>query len=361
MAYPKSHETSHSLQHSEPAIRDFPNEVNRVKTLHVDDSMRDEHVIYRTDLVEMTNGIRYLATYNTVESAKEAAKDPANKRFAGSNIVTLEGTAWVTKNGKFYRDRHDVQARDHLRPSMIVGVQQNLNRFNNLYKTTDDMLAIHAFYAALMDYDQEVLTTMGTSRGGMLALLLQLRAERYGKKVAHSDSMVPCIPTPLDTLKMLAPNNLMNMIVNEKEASKNLGHAWEELLQMKDTLDVLTFRGIVQQLKEGLALAGSNISSAVEKTDHNDHVGDIIVQEGDGMSFATKWPVIFKNQPHMNVDVRPGGGHASSVSKTYFYDAMNRQEAVAKTLHAHPDNRRLGGQALRSLIDQHNSRHQTAV
>jgi len=361
VVYRNSHEAPQLYTPGEITTRDFKNEVSHVKTINIDDRLKDQDLIYYTDIVQMTNDIRYIVTYNTILSAKEARKDPANRQYAGSDVAALEGTAWVTKFGKFYKDRHDVQALEHHRPSIIVGVQQNYDRFNNLHKTTKDMLAIHAFYAATLDYDQENLTTIGTSRGGMLALLIQLLAERYGKRVLHSDAMVPCIPTPLDAAKMFTPINLINMIRNEKHASKDLGLSMDELLEMADTLDILTLRGIVQQLKEGLALAASNISTEVSKSRHTDHIGDITVQKGDNLSFATKWPKIFRDHTNMVVDVRGGGGHASSIGKTYFNDAMNRQESVAAALHADPAHRRLGGRALRNLIDQHNTRHQAAV
>ena len=332
-------------------VREFTNEVTSVKTLSVDDRLRDLNLVYTTDIVEMTNDLRYLVSYNTIESAREIEKEPDSKQFPGSNILVLEGTAWVTKNGGFYKKRHDAQALQHHRSSMIVGVQQNLTRYNNLYKTTDDMLAIHAFYAATRGYDQENLTTIGTSRGGMLALLLQLRAWKYGKKVIHSDAMVPCIPTPADALKMISFKNLRSMLVNEKEAAANLGLTFEEVWEMRDTLDILTARGLVQQLKEGIALIGSDISRAVKKSPGTDDVGDITVQSGDGMSFAHKWPKIYRNHSNMNIDVREGGGHASSVGKQHYLDAMERQEAVASVLHTDPTARNLGGAALRQLID----------
>lgn len=331
--------------------REFSNDVSTVKQVKIDDRLKDQNLIYRTDLVEMTNDIRYLVTYNTIESAKEIEKEPENKQFPGSNLLVLEGTAWITKNGGFYKKRHDELALKHHRPSMIIGVQQNLDRYNNLYKTTDDMLAIHAFYAATYGYDQENMTTMGTSRGGMLALLLQLRAWKYGKHVIHSDAMVPCIPTPRDALKMMSFKNLRDMLSNEKEAAMNLGLTREEIWEMRDTLDILTARGIAQQLKEGIALVGSNISHAVKKSPGKDDLGDITVQKGDGMSFAEKWPKIYRNHPNMKVDVREGGGHGSSVGKQYFLDAMDRQGAIADTLHSDPQARHFGGAVLRQLID----------
>lgn len=353
-----------SYQHSSPEpakTRDFPNDVNRiVKTLDVDDRLENLDLVYRTDLVEMTNGLRYIVGYNTIEPTKQREMDPANKRFAGSNMIVLEGTAWTTKNGKYYKDRHDVLALEHRRPSLIVGVQQNLNRFNNLHKTTDDMLAIHAFYAAVLGYDQDNLTTMGTSRGGMLALLLQLRASKYGKNVVHSDSMVPCVPTTRDTVKMFSPANLLRLVRNEAKTSKHIGLDKREMFELTDVFDFLSVRGLIQQVKEGLALGGSNIALTAQKSPNKDVVGDIVVQRGDAMSYADKWPTIFADYPYMNVDVRDGGAHASCISKLYFREVMQRQEAVATTLHSNPEHRKLSGPALRTLIDQHHIRNQAA-
>lgn len=353
---------SYQTSSPEPVkVRDFPNEVNRVvKTLAVDDRLENLDLIYRTDLVEMTNGLRYIVDYNTIEPTKQREMDPANKQFGGSNMVVLEGTAWTTKNGKYYKDRHDMLALEHRRPAMIIGVQQNLNRFNNLHKTTDDMLAIHAFYAAVLGYDQDNLTAMGTSRGGMLALLLQIRANKYGKNVVHSDSMVPCVPTTMDTVKMFSPLNLYKLVRNEARASKHLGLNTTEMLEMVDVFDFLSVRGLIQQAKEGLALGGSNIEKAVAKSPNKDTVGNIVVQRGDAMSFADKWPTIFANHPYMEVDVRDGGGHGSCISKRYFREFMQRQEAVATALHSDPEHRKLSGLALRTLIDQHDIRNQAA-
>lgn len=353
-----------SYQHSSPEpakVRDFPNDVNRiVKTLDVDDRLENLDLIYRTDLVEMTNGLRYIVGYNTIEPTKQREMDPANKRYAGSDMVVLEGTAWTTKNGKYYRQRHDMLALEHRRPSIIVGVQQNLNRFNNLHKTTDDMLAIHAFYAAVLGYDQDNMTTMGTSRGGMLALLLQLRAGKYGKNVVHSDSMVPCVPTTKDTVKMFSPKNLYTLVRNEARTAQHLGLSKTELLEMVDVFDFLSVRGLIQQIKEGLALGGSNIERAVAKSSVKDAVGDIVVQRGDAMSYADKWPTIFANHPNMHVDVRDGGGHGSCISKLYFNEVTERQGAVAKVLHTSPEHRKISGPALRTLIDQHHVRNNAA-
>lgn len=353
-----------SYQNSSPQpakVRDFPNDVNRVvKTLAVDDRLENLDLIYRTDLVEMTNGLRYIVGYNTIEPTKQREMDPANKKFAGSDMVVLEGTAWTTKNGKYYKDRHDVLALEHRRPSIIVGVQQNLNRFNNFYKTTDDMLAIHSFYAAVLGYDQDNMTTMGTSRGGMLALLLQMRASKYGKNVVHSDSMVPCVPTTMDTVKMFSPLNLMKLVRNEAKTSRHLGMSMSETLELVDVFDFLSVRGLIQQIKEGLALGGSNLALAAEKSPNKDTVGDIVVQRGDAMSFADKWPTIFANHAYMNIEIRDGGGHGSCISKRYFNEAMERQQAVATALHTHPEHRKLSGPALRTLIDQHHVRNQAA-
>lgn len=358
MANPETYQ----LSSPEPAkVRDFPNEVNRiVKTLDVDDRLKNLDLVYRTDLVEMTNGLRYIVGYNTIEPNKLREKEASAKQHAASDMVVLEGTAWTTKNGKYYRQRHDMLALEHRRPSMIVGVQQNLNRYNNLHKTTDDMLAIHAFYAAVLDYDQDNMTTMGTSRGGMLALLLQLRAGKYGKNVVHSDSMVPCVPTTKDTVKMFSPMNLYRLVRNEARTSKHLGLNTTELLEMSDVFDFLSVRGLIQQIKEGLALGGSNIEHAVKKSPLKDAVGDIVVQRGDAMSFADKWPVIYADHPNMNVDVRDGGGHGSCISKRYFREVTERQGAVANVLHTSPEHRKLSAPILRTLIDQHNTRKHAA-
>ena len=133
---------------SEIADNAFPHEVAGLKTLRVDRDLADENITFYTDQVEMDDGIRYIVTTNTVESVQERAKDLENKQYPGADILAVENTAWTTKNGGFYKKRHVEQARRFHRPSMIIGVQQNLDRYSTFSRTINDTLAIYAFMAA---------------------------------------------------------------------------------------------------------------------------------------------------------------------------------------------------------------------
>lgn len=332
---------------------EYPNDVSRIIKSKTDKNLADQGVIYHTNLIEMDDGARYWVTLNTIGSEKEREKDTANKRFPGSDILVVEGTAFTTKYGKFYKEVYDELAINLHRPSLIVGVQQKYDKYSSLNKTTDDMMAIHAFSAATYGFDQHHATSLGTSRGGMIALLIQKRAALYGLNVLHADSKVPCIPTPEDALNMVSPRNLVKLLKNEWAAIKQIEREFEEVLKMHDTLDVLTVRGLITQLKEAVALVLSNIAYEVAISDANtkNDVGHITVQKGDGMSFAKKWPIIYKDHPYMSVDVREGGGHSTCISKPYLKETLKRQAGIANFLHADPANRLLGGLALKNGIE----------
>ncbi len=353
MGYPNSSEFSPNL-----TIAEHPHQVNKVvKTLSVNDKYADQGVVFHTELVEMDDAIRYIVTTNVIESEKERTKDPSLKQYAASNIVDIEGSAWTTKYGKMYHDRNVELALNMHRPSMFVGVQQNLNRYNSLDRTTDDMLAIHAFMAARYSYDMDYVTAKGTSRGGMLAINLQKRAPQYDQKVLYSYSMVPCIPFKTDILKLLYPRNILSLAKNELNAIKSLDRSPSEVLQMYDMLDILSVRGLTQQLKEVASLGTSGIGMTVRKSETKDEVGDIKVQRGDTLSFALKWPILFRDYPNTNVDILPlgtsesTGGHMSCISNQYHEDWRLAAEASSFVLHSGAEARTYDNNTLRRLID----------
>lgn len=343
------------FENSAPSVRDLPHIVNRVVKTVNDDRLRDEGITFRTELVEMDDGVKYVATTSTLSIDKRLGR-----QFAATDVVDIEGTAWTTKNGGFYRKRHVEQARDMHRPSMIIGVQQNLDRYNPLNRTTDDMLAIYAFMAERYDYDPDYATSVGTSRGGMLSINLQKRAPKYGQKIIYNHSMVPCIPFISDTIKMAHPCNLKQMVQNEVGAAKNLELQTDELLGFRDTLDVVSLRGLIQQLKEGIALGTSNLGVVIRKSPNKDDVGDIKVSEGDRMSFAHKWPSLYRDYPYTRVEVTPGGGHSSCIGKDYHDSWQNLASSVATILHVDTGRRKTDSASLRKLIDTE-SRHLKSV
>jgi hypothetical protein len=337
----------------------FPHEVASLERVKVDETLADENIIFYTDQVTMDDGIRYYVTTNTIEHTHELEKDPAQRQFAGSDIISIEPTAWTTKDGKFYRDRHIHQARHFHRPSMLVGVQRNINRYNSLPRTMNDMLAIYAFYSAVYGYDQENATTVGISRGGMGAILLALYGERYGINVAHLNSMVPCVPDASNVVPLAL--GLKKMATNEFQAAKELDMKIDELLELRNTVDG-SKTGIIQQAKEGVALLSSNIGKKVKKNTNKTLVGNVTVQQGDFMSFSHKWEGIFKGYDNVNVDVIPGGGHASSIGKKFFERAYVSHEAsLSSVLHADPAHRKLGGKAFRQLLHEEAERQKNTV
>lgn len=334
----------------------FPHEVKRVAKT-IDTERKYSGLTTYTELIEMDDGIKYVATINDIESDKIRAVDPDNRQYPGSDILVLEGSAWTTKYGKMYEERDTELALDLHRPSIFVGVQQNLDRFNTLARTADDMLAIHAFYAMRFNYDPDNLTGQGTSRGAMLSNLLQKRAGKYGKRMLYNYSMVPCIPFPSDGVRMLQPSNLVRLAINEVEASKSLELSPTEFLQMYDMLDVFSVRGLTQQIKEGLALLASDTGTAIRDAEDKSDVGDIKVQRGDRMSFAKKWPDLYAEYPYVKVDVKPSnpsapwGGHFSCIGKQYHDEWYEHAEASSRALHLEKAARELTGHALREIID----------
>lgn len=343
---------------NEPVRAAFPHTVAELKTISVDREHEDENIVFYTHEVEMDDGIKYIVTSNTVESAKERRKGPENKQFPGADIMALENTAFTTKFGGFYKRPHLERARQFHRPSMLVGVSRNLDRYVNLSRTTNDELAIYAFMAARYGYDPEDATTIGISRGGMGAILKQLYAERYGINVIHNRSIVPSLPSFGDSLTIL--KNIPELISNEKKTAQTLDLTLEELLTFTDTLDASP-RGIVQQGKDILALITSNPGRKVERHADKSIVADLWLQEGDILSSANKWPGIYKEFPNVNVNVFPGGGHFKCVSNQYFEGTMQSEEALASVLHADPSNRKLGHTAMRHLLDAYHDKQTHAA
>lgn len=337
---------------------EYPHKVEGViKSIDTDKTFKHSGLTTYTELIKMDDDTQYIVTINDIESEKIRAIDPDNRQYPGSDVLVLEGSAWTTKYGKMYRDRDTELALEMHRPSIFVGVQQNLDKFNTLTRTTDDMLAIHAFYALRFSYDAENLTAQGTSRGGMLSNLLQKRADRYGQKVLYNYSMVPCIPFPPDGLRMIHPGNLVKLVFNEIDASKYLELESNGLIQMYDMLDVFSVRGLTQQIKEGIALLISNTGTAIRDAEDKSDVADLKVQRGDRMSFASKWAKIYKDYSNVNVDIKPAdlrapwGGHFSCISKQYHDEWYDHAQASSLMLHLGKAARQLNGRTIRQTID----------
>lgn len=343
---PKSHEQLSPVYDATPSsdescFLEFDNPVRENGIKQVGRPDRHSYVTYRNHEVTMNDGARYMVT--TTEIPEKYQRD-------SSDVMNLETTAWMTQPDGINKRRMSVLAK-YAMPSVFMSVQQNKSRIGDLTKNAHNGIEIARSMAEIYDFDTDAITTQGMSRGGMTGLTAASVAEQHDTHVAYTDSIVPCFPDGLKARDLIEYLRLLPHEVSTFNAIREVPLRY--LRRYPKTLDL----NFCQQLKEVPTLLSGDVGKQIRQNMDTEAFAHVTVYEGDIMSQGKKWEGLFNESTYPNVvmDVKNGGGHLSCVGNDSFTEWQDRLRTITDILHEDPNNRYLGGTALRGLAAERNT------
>lgn len=322
---------------------EYDNPVKSVRSLEKPEV--HDHATFYSQLVTMQNGTEYRVVNSTI---------PEKYADNSSDIANVETTAWTTQIEGMNKRRMHALARLSM-PTIFVSVQQNLANIGHLDQNAHNELQILQEFAERYDYSDEHNIGNGISRGGMTTLSTAAIASKHNMDQIYTDSIVPCFPYGLDLRRDLAAYS--KFLPNEGSSLAAIKDIpFPALRHYPNTVDH-SIKGIFQQLKEVPSLLSGEVGRQVQENMSTDQFAYVSAYEGDVMSQGSRWKEMLdsKKYPNIIVDLINGGGHMSCVSNDCHTDWVDRVSTIAEILHENPDNRNIGGTALRALAAERNS------